>query len=231
MDVQHSLVTEQFIAVIYPRATIAMIAGSTARGERTRTSDIDLLIGESLFDAAEQRSEAATHAFQGEIFEVFAYTPAGFAEWAERRISQHRPVIVHMLVEGIPIRDDGHLEPLRREWGAVLAAGLSLTAQESAFRRYVITDLLDDLRDLTDPLERRVLASVLFEKIAELMLLAERRWIGSGKWLPRRLRELSTERSALLSEPLLAEDYTTFIDCVEAELTRAGGRVQAGFVR
>lgn len=233
MHVQHAVIAERFIAATYPRATIALIAGSTARGERTTTSDVDLLlIGESLFDGSEQTSEAATHAFEGEIFEVFAYTPTGFTEWAERGVAQHRPVIVHMLLEGIPVREGDGLDGLRRHWGSVLDRGPSLSDEESAFRRYVITDVLDDLRDVTDPLERRVLASVVFEKVAELMLLNERRWIGSGKWLPRRLRALSRERSAKLSgPPLLAEDYATFIDRVEAELTRAGGPVQAGFVR
>ena len=41
-------------------------------------------------------------------------------------------------------------------------------------RRYAITDLIDDLRDATDPLEQRLVAFALFERIAELMLLSER---------------------------------------------------------
>lgn len=95
----------------------------------------------------------------------------------------------------------------------------------------MITDLLDDLRDGTDALEQRMVSAVLFERVAELMLLSEGHWIATGKWLPRRLRHLSRERADLLSEPLLAGDLTTFAARVEAELLRAGGRVQAGFVR
>ena len=113
----------------------------------------------------------------------------------------------------------------------MLDAGPSLSAQESAFRRYVLTDVLDDLGDATDPLEQRVEASILFERIAELILLTEGQWIGAGKWLPRRLRELSLERADRLTSPLLENDYTTFAARVSAELERAGGRVQAGFVR
>ncbi|MFK3679473.1 nucleotidyltransferase domain-containing protein [Microbacterium sp. NPDC090218] len=228
----HAELVERFIAATYPRAGIAIVAGSTARGARTATSDIDLLlIGESLFDDVEQSSEAATREFEGEIFEVFAYTPAGFAEWANRGIGQHRPVIVHMLVEGLPIRSDASLDELRRRWGGVLAAGPDVDAAESAFRRYVITDLLDDLRDATDPLEQQVVASLLFERMAELMLLSDGRWVAAGKWLPRRLRALSLERADRLSTPLLAGEFASFADRVEEELLRAGGRVQAGFVR
>ncbi|WP_217183570.1 nucleotidyltransferase domain-containing protein [Streptomyces sp. AC495_CC817] len=227
----HTAVAERFIAERFPRATIAVIAGSTARGDRTATSDIDLLlIGEGLFDGSAQ-SEASTHAFGGEIFEVFAYTPEGFREWAERGIQGHRPVIVHMLVDGIAIREDDRLDELRAHWSAVLAEGPRLSTAEALHRRYVITDVLDDYRDATDALELRVLSSVLFERTAELMLLTAGRWIGAGKWLPRRLRALSADRAEALSGPFIAGDHAAFAERVEDELRRAGGRVQAGHVR
>lgn len=230
--VEHADLTERFLSASYPRATIAVVAGSTARGERTATSDIDLLlIGESLFDEPNRTSEAATHEFEGEIFEVFAYTPAGFAEWAQRGVEGHRPVIVHMLLEGAAVRRDDTLSDLREHWRAVLNAGPTIDPGESAFRRYVITDLIDDLRDATDALEQRVLASLLFEKIAELILLHDHRWIANGKWLPRRLRALDGERADALSAPLLDGDVALFTARVEDELRRAGGRVQAGFIR
>lgn len=228
----HAELVERFVASTYPLAEIAIVAGSTARGRRTPTSDIDLLlIGDALFADTSKNSEAATHEFEDEIFEVFAYTPEGFEGWANRGIDQCRPVIVHMLVEGVPIRASTALDRLRARWGAILVAGPSFEAAESRFRRYVITDLLDDLRDATDALEQRVVAGLLFERTAELMLLEAGEWIATGKWLPRRLRALSEERAELLSAPLLAGDLGAFADRVDEELTRAGGRVQSGFVR
>lgn len=224
-------VAERFIAAHFPRAAIALVAGSAGRGERTASSDIDLLLlGDELFDGDAQ-SAASTHDFDGEVFEVFAYTHRGFEEWALRGIEQHRPVIVHMLLEGTTIRDDGRLTPLRAHWGPVIDAGPLLTDAESRFRRYVITDVLDDLHDATDPLERRVEASILFERTAELMLLDAGRWIASGKWLPRRLRALDDSRAERLSTPLLGGDLDLFATRVQEELERAGGRVQGGFVR
>lgn len=228
----HLDIAGRFTGIHYPGADIAIVAGSTSRGERTASSDIDLLlIGERLFDEQGKTSEASTHEFEGEIFEVFAYTPTGFDEWARRGLAQHRPVTVHMLVEGVPIREGEQLSALREAWQRVLDDGPTLSAQESAFRRYVITDVLDDLRDATDPLEQRVEASVLFERIAELMLLREGHWIATGKWLPRRLRELSAERADRLAIPLIENDYRLFAARVADELDRAGGRVQGGFVR
>lgn len=222
----------RFIAARYPRARTAIVAGSTARDERTHTSDIDLLlIDDDLFADDTQASEAATFTFEGEIFEVFAYTAAGFETWANRGVAQHRPVIVHMLVEGVPVRSGPGLDDLRARWHAVLATGPVLDETESRIRRYVITDLLDDLQDGTDPLERHVVAGLLFERMAELMLLTDGQWIGSGKWLPRRLRAWSPQRAEQLSAPLLAGDIMGFAARVGEELELAGGRVQAGFVR
>lgn len=95
----------------------------------------------------------------------------------------------------------------------------------------MITDLLDDLQDSQDALEQHVIASTLFDKTAELILLDSRRWLGTGKFLPRRLRELDAHRAADLADPLLQGDLSRFCQRVEQELTALGGRVQAGFVR
>lgn len=227
-------IAERFIATMFPNADIAVVGGSTARGERTATSDLDLLLlGEDLFDAFDddRTGLASTYEFEGEVIEVFAYTRAGFDEWAGRGIAEHRPVIVHLLVEGEVLRGGDRADELRRAWGAVLDTGPAVTDHELMMRRYVITDVLDDLRDATDPLERTVLAHILFQRTAELILLGARQWVATGKHLPRRLRALEPRRAESLSRPLLAGDLGAFADAVEAELDRAGGRVQAGFTR
>lgn len=108
--VDYLAVTERFVAAHFPGTSIAIMAGSTARGERTATSDIDLLL---LGEALEQVSVATTRRFEDHVFEVFAYTPEGFEEWAARNIAQYRPVIVNMLLDGVEVRADPSLEVLR----------------------------------------------------------------------------------------------------------------------
>ncbi|CAH0126644.1 hypothetical protein SRABI76_00177 [Microbacterium oxydans] len=238
---EYRQVVERFIEAHFPAAAIAVVAGSTARGNRTRTSDIDLLlIGADVFTGSrfgegplgeDRQALAGGFEFEDEFFEVFAYTPQGYEEWAGRGLAQFRPVIVHMLVEGVEVRGGDALAALRMQWARALSAGPAVDPHELDLRRYVITDQLDDLRDSRDPLERQVVAGLLFERIAELMLLTERRWIGAGKYLPRRLRELSVDRAEALAQPLLDRDFETFATRVEQELDRAGGRVQSGFVR
>ncbi|PPL18140.1 nucleotidyltransferase domain-containing protein [Microterricola pindariensis] len=223
--------SNRFVSDHFPGAAIAVIGGSTARGTRTATSDIDLLlVGEALF-ADERSSLAGSYAFDGEIFEVFAYTPEAFDEWNRRDIEQHRPVLLHMLLEGAEVRGGRELAELRAHWRDVLGNGPSASAQELAARRYVITDLLDDLRDASDPLERHAIAFTLFERAAELLLLSNQRWLGTGKYLPRRLREWDAARADALATPLLRGDLAAFADRVDRELHSAGGRVQAGFIR
>lgn len=223
--------TKRFIEERFPGAEIAVIGGSTARGTRTRTSDIDLLlIGDDIFADGES-SLAGAWEYDGEVFEVFAYTHDAYTEWACGGISQYRPVLVHLLVDGQELRGGDALARLREEWRAKLAEGPAITEHELAMRRYSITDLIDDLRDATDPLEKNVVAWDLFEKVADLMLLTDNRWIGAGKYLARRLRDLSVSRTEHLASPLLNGDLIAFADRAEQELMRAGGRVQAGFVR
>ena len=222
---------ERFLVDRFPGAAVAVVAGSTARGNRTRTSDIDLLlIGDHML-AAHASSLAATFAFEGETFEVFAYSSDGFEQWARKCLGDYRPVILNMLLEGIPVRGAAEVARLRAEWRTIYDEGPVVSPHEMELRRYAITDLIDDLRDATDPLEQRVVAFALFERIAELMLLSERRWIGAGKYLPRRLRGLSEARADTLARPLVDGDVLAFADRAEEELDRAGGRVQAGFVR
>jgi predicted nucleotidyltransferase len=224
-------IIERFLAERFPRAEVAIVAGSTARATRTSTSDIDLLLlGENLFDD-DRESLAATYRFAGEVFEVFAYTEHGFTTWAERGLAQYRPVIVQMLRDGITVRGAAERERFRSVWEPRYVGGPVMDMAELDFRRYVITDVLDDFTDASDPLERRVLAALLFERVAELILLTNRRWIGSGKYLPRRLREFDADRARLLSAPLLADDHALFARRIADELDRAGGRLQEGFER
>lgn len=221
--------TERFIEERFPGAEVAVIGGSTARGTRTKTSDIDLLlIGDEVF-ADGASSLAGAWEYDSEVFEVFAYTYDAYTKWARGGIAQYRPVIVDLLLDGQEVRGSDALTRLREEWGAKLAEGPPITDHELAMRRYAITDLIDDLRDATDPLEQNVVAWDLFEKVADLMLLTDKHWIGTGKYLARRLRELSVSRTEHLTSSLLQGDLITFADRAEQELTDADPHGHAAF--
>lgn len=222
----------RFVDAQFPLATVVIVAGSAARGTRTATSDIDLLlIGPDEMFTEGTDSLAASFAFDGEVFEVFAYTEDGFNRWAARGVEQQRPVIVEMLVEGSALRSGPELDGLLARWKPVFARGPVSDPHELAMRRYVITDLLDDLTDSTDRLEQHVIMASLFEQLGGLLLVSNHRWIGAGKYLPRRLRAWDPERTDQLAAPFLAGDVAGALAIAQRELDAAGGRVQAGFTR
>lgn len=222
---------QRFVTAHFPGASLAIVGGSTSRGTRTPTSDIDLLVlGEAMLNDG-RSSLAATYHYGGETFEVFAYTAAGFDEWAERGVRDFRPVIVDMLVSGTPVLDHGAFDELRRRWTTVYAGGPVVSDRERMARRYAITDLIDDLSDAANPVEKHVIAFTLYERLAELILLSNRSWIGTGKNLPRRLREFDPQRAETLASPLIAGDLLAFRDRAAEELEHLGGRLRDGFVR
>ncbi|HET8927261.1 MAG TPA: nucleotidyltransferase domain-containing protein [Microbacterium sp.] len=222
---------ERFVAARFPSVDIAVVGGSTSRGTRTATSDIDLLLIGDHAVTDGRTSLAATYAFEGEPIEVFAYTPAAFEEWAQSGLAQFRPVILDLLLEGTPLRDTPALRDLRIHWRPIFDAGPSAEQHELDLRRYAVTDLIDDLRDAADDLERAVIAFTLFKRLAELLLISNGCWIGTGKHLPRRLREWDAERTEALAQPLLARDFDAFAGQAARELELLGGRLQTGFVR
>ncbi|GAA1741705.1 nucleotidyltransferase domain-containing protein [Microbacterium paludicola] len=228
----HAEIARRFVDRKYPQAEAVVLAGSTARGERTPTSDVDLLvIGPAEMFGPDEDSRAATYEFDDEVFEVFAYTPDAFTRWVERGLAEHRPLLLNMLIDGIPVQTGPLLESLRARWSPVRDAGPQVEPHEREMRRYIVTDVLGDLRDATDPLERHLLAALLFERLGQLLLLDAGRWLATGKHLPRYLRAWDPDRTARLTDPLLEGDTAKFLAAAEAELEALGGRLHAGFVR
>ena len=88
----------------------------------------------------------------------------------------------------------------------------------------MLTDLIDDLAHAVDAGERIVIATALWTETARAALAFAGRWIGTGKWLLRELREL---------DPRLATEWLTARDSpapfAERVLGRAGGPLFDGY--
>jgi predicted nucleotidyltransferase len=166
--------SERFTADRFPTAVVAVVAGSKARATRTASSDIDLLLsGDDLFND-DRSSRAATYEFENEVSEVFAYTRDAFEQWARGGVAQYRPVIVHMLLEGVALRGGQLFTKLRDYWRGVIAAGPVVSQQELDMRRHVVTDLLDDLRDFDDDRADSLSMPLLDGKLSVFADAAER---------------------------------------------------------
>lgn len=221
-----------FVSARFPVADGVVLGGSSASGTTTPTSDLDLLlIGPDEMLGGRGSSLAATYEHEGQLVEVFAYTADSYRVWAGREVAEHRPVILVMLAEGVVLREAPVMAELRRWAAEVLAAGPTPDRHALDVRRYRLSALLDDLTDATDPTEVAVLLSAVFEALAELLLLAHGRWLGSGKWLVRRLHAWDPDTARDLGGALVAGDRGALVGHARRLLEPLGGPLQAGMVR
>jgi predicted nucleotidyltransferase len=219
----------------YPGATTIVLGGSSSTGRRTPTSDIDLLViaPPTAFrdGAGDDHGEARVVHRDGERFDVFAYTVAGFRDWAERDFASLRPVLPFLLTEGTPLRTGDEFAPLRNRAAERLAAGPRVTAHQVELRRYAITDLIDDLGDATDPLAVAAIRADLLRGLGELATLTAGGWLGSGKWLARRLRAADPAAADRLEAFVREGDPARAAAAAARMLDTLGGRVDTDFAR
>ncbi|MBX9246402.1 nucleotidyltransferase domain-containing protein [Actinotalea ferrariae] len=232
IDGRMTELARSFVAGTFPDAHGVVLAGSIAAGNDTATSDLDLLlIGPGVMFETGRTSLAAMYEHAGRLVEVFAYTPDAFRAWAAREVAHHRPVILTMITEGAVLRSSPELTTLR-QWAAhTLASGPAIDKHSLDLRRYLVSSVLDDLSDATDAGERALLLANAFSSLAELVLLADGCWLGSGKWLVRRLRQWDDARAQSLIETLVSGDAVSFVRQADELLAPMGGRLQAGMTR
>jgi predicted nucleotidyltransferase len=214
----------------FPAARLSLLAGSTARGTATATSDLDIVV---LLDGS-PAPYRETIRLDGRLVELFVHTVESTRLCWVREAAERRNTLADMCAHGITLTGAGHAAALRAEATAFLAAGApALTPAELARRRYALTDGLDDLADATDPDERDAVAGIVLIATAELALLLDRRWLGRGKWLVRRLRAhdrpLADRLLAAHRRAVAEGDATALTAAADDVLSRVGGRLTAGY--
>lgn len=222
-----------FVRERYPEALAAFLGGSTARGEGTATSDLDIVL--VLPEPARVRGENLL--WGGWPVELFVHTGESVTAFMEFDRSRGSGTTAFMCATGAVLHDrDGTAARLREAARRSLAAGPPPATPEQLERaRYEVTDLRDDLLGATDEDELLVIATTLLERTAGLLFSVRNHWHGAGKWLPRRLREAAPE----LAEPLLGGCRTLvrggprepFAEAVAAALDVCGGPLWAGYRR
>lgn len=226
----HKLV-RRFVDCHFTGADTVVVGGSTATGTDTPSSDIDLLIFGGDAVGAGRASLAATYEHEGRLFEVFAYSVAGYREWGTRELAWHRPVILRMLTTGVVVRRGSGYDELAPWAAEALAAGPKVDQQVLDACRYRLTGQLDDLADSVDLAERALLHAAAFASLAEFLLLANGQWLGSDKWLVRVLREWDGDTADALCAALVSSDPSALARTALTHLEPFGGPLRAGFVR
>lgn len=214
----------------FPHCLAAYLAGSVVRGEATATSDLDILV---IVPPGASTYRESFRAY-GWPVEVFVQTVETHREFAARDAARRRPSTSTMACEGVILHDqDGWAERLKREACALLENGPPpLTAQELAWARYGLTDLLDDFI-AASPDDALFIANDLATAAVDLILDFHGRWRGRGKWLLRSLRRLDPALAEQLVAAMHAvhrsdarQELVAYVDCA---LDLVGGRLWEGF--
>ncbi|MCS7479382.1 nucleotidyltransferase domain-containing protein [Umezawaea endophytica] len=217
----------------FPDARAAVLGGSAWTERRTPLSDLDIVV--ILNGPTTTFRETTEH--DGWVVELFCNTVESFAATVDRETAARRSPLLHMVGESVLLVDrDGVGRKLQEESLARFRAGPPpLSAVESEDRRYVVTDLLDDLEGSSDPDESLFIATRLLTAVGELDLALRQRWQGHGKWLARHLRDADPQTCEDLVSGyrrLVTEgDATPLRQAATAVLDRAGGRMLTGYRR
>ncbi|KOU79359.1 nucleotidyltransferase [Streptomyces sp. XY593] len=217
----------------FPDALSVVLAGSTASGRATVTSDLDLAVLTE--DGSTSRRE--TLRFEGRLVELFVHTRAGLDEIFAADRASRRGIMQRMYAEGLVISErDGAGNGLKRRAEDALREGPGAMAPATVEnRRYALTDALDDLADAADAVERLAVAGVVLGVAADLLFDHHRAWTGGGKWLPRRLLQADPERGGALLDAhrrLCENGDPEHLASAAAEiLDLVGGPLREGYAR
>jgi Nucleotidyltransferase domain len=197
----------------YPDARVVFLAGSLVRGEGTSTSDLDLVVVFDHIPCAYRESfiyenwpvEAFVHDSQTlEYFFREVDRPTGF------------PSLPTMVTEGVEIPGASEFSNgLKRMAARVLCEGPPTWSETDLKNsRYIITDLIEDIRDPRTPQELHATASLLYSALANHYFRSRNLWSAKGKTIPRRLNTVDPE----LAAKFLGSFDSLFLKCEAQEV-------------
>lgn len=223
----------RLVALRYPGAVCAFVAGSIVRGEGTPTSDIDLVVVTASGDAPFRESFLA----EGWPVEAFVHTRSSLDRFFAQDAARGQPSLQTMCLEGEVVLDTADVA---REIRAAAAEWLErgrtpLLPQEIEDRRYTLTDALDNFRGVRRHDDGVLVAAELATMAADLHLARHQRWGGSGSWVLRALGRFDPATRDLLGAAIEAYaergEKGPLIAVAEAVLSGAGGPLFDGYLR
>ena len=213
------------VAERFPAARAAFLGGGILSARRTATSDLDIVVVLPGHPAPYRESLR----WRGWPVETFVHDTESLEYFFAKDTARRRPTLARMCTDGVVLAGGQEETDLFRERArSILAAGPPpLSGAELDPARYGLTDLLDDLAGSADAGEIAVICWHAWTATAELALLLDGHWLGSGKWLLRELRAADPDLAGRLVSAIGDPGMVTEI--ADDVLGRAGGRLWAGF--
>ena len=222
-----------FIRERFPDAIAAFLGGSVVTGEATATSDLDVMVVVSREDAPFRESFIQF----GWPIEAFVHTPVSYRDFFDRNVKRRRQSLPMLCARGLILADvDGAAQRIKGEATALMEAGPEpATEAELVELRYRVTDLLDDFLGSEVQAEIQWCAFELAQAAADLLLIANRRWLGRSKWVDRALvaydPAVARQVSAAIRAAVCDGNRDPLAAWVDEVLRPLGGRLFAGFRR
>ncbi|WP_286180865.1 nucleotidyltransferase domain-containing protein [Bacillus sp. ISL-37] len=221
---------QKFVKERFPDCDAALLAGSVTRGEATVTSDLDIVIFDKDIPSAYRESLIE----YGWPIEVFVHNLQSYKLFFESDVKRARPSLPRMVAEGIVIKKSDFLPEIIGEAKRIIESGPEIwTKKEIEFKRYFITDTLDDFIGSNNEAEELFIAGTLAEQLQEFVLRTNKRWVGKSKWVVRELNHYDPVFSRKFVEAF-SQYYRTgnkkmVVEMAELVLEPFGGRLFDGF--
>lgn len=221
----------KIVSARFPDAIAAFLTGSVLTARRTSTSDLDIVI---VLEGppAPYRETLREH---GWSVELFVQTVASIKYFSDLEEKNRSGVTLRMISDGFILNSiNGQAEQIQEAAVKRLDDGPApISDEEMRRRRYMLTDQLDDLIGASDPIEILFITQQLVIGCSELALISKKKWLSSGKWLPRSLATSDPDfldRLYLAAKMVLAEEDKTSLEAVTREiLKRVGGPLTKGY--
>jgi len=173
---------------------------------------------------------------EGWPVEFFVQTPRAQDYFMHMDRKRGMPVMMDMVATGLALPGETPLVQARREKAVAILVGgpPPLSKEDLEDRRYVLTDLVDDLDPSRGPLELFGILGSLYQRTGDLLLRGRGKWSGEGKVLGRLLRTADPAFGAALEVAFRGafEGNTgPVVTLVHGVLEEFGGRCFGGYRR
>ncbi|MGG5737018.1 MULTISPECIES: nucleotidyltransferase domain-containing protein [Bacillus cereus group] len=222
---------QNIITSKFSKCDVALLGGSVARGEATKTSDLDIVI----FDHSLSSCYRESFYSNGWPVEVFVHNFETYKTFFKMDCDRGRPSLPQLVLEGFVLKGKVEIvERLKREANDLLMKGPDKWTEEMMKqKRYFITDALDDLIGATKREEELFIANLLADLVHEYVLRVNGQWLGNSKWFIKVLKrydEVYAEKFVVVFDHFYKTgEKKDLIAFIEKTLEEYGGRMFEGF--
>jgi hypothetical protein len=216
----------------YPNAKAIFWAGSTTNVQATATSDIDLVI------VFEELDHAYREAFiyENTPIDAFIHDPKTLSYFFENiEAKDGRPALIQMILNGHTVLGvDNFCIAIKELAQKAFEAGpRNLSKEEIDKERFLITDILDDIKHPRNKDEQMISAIHLFEPLIQFYFRSQGKWAASGKSLIRLFKDdnltLAAKYTQSFNDLFKSGGFKTLESVVKEILDPFGGFLWDGF--